>query len=312
MDKSNSVIGNINPMPQPTAMSPPAAKPPPTTMLSPKVIPSPRSMPSPWDMPPANAVSPSKAMPSTSVMPPPSIMGPSKLPPFSQRKVSAARDDLMLQMNDPELDELIKELQNRQRKNRAIGTSNQNCGLLKLPAEILNYIYEDVAADAYGKAVTPHLTDEQGKKVRPSLLGTCYQIYQEFSGVMWSPKYMRAKMFGGQGQSLVVTEPRLLHAIVNELLSSLMFDTRRTHTTNPTEHCQEDVDRHLYQHANAWIGYITSQCPGAFEYWSKFQIHVANTESDLGKLSMKHRPGDFIRIQGLTFLIKDKDKRRVI
>ncbi|SMQ54643.1 unnamed protein product [Zymoseptoria tritici ST99CH_3D7] len=254
-------------------------------------------------------------MPSPSVMPPPSIMGPSKLPPFSQRKVQAARDDLMRQMNDPELDELIKILQNRQRRNRATGISNQTCGLLKLPAELLNTIYEDVAADAHEKVVDANLMDAAGKKVRPGLLGTCHQLYSEFFSVFWSSKYIRCEMFGNQGETVVVKEPHFLFGIPRGLYNVLYLGPRRVLNVDPTRECQTEAFKRevppVRAFTNNWVGFWRPEHLNGSGMWSKFHVFVVDPESEVVARSLSVRPEDFVEFQGLI-LKYGKGKGRVI
>jgi hypothetical protein len=230
---------------------------------------------------------------------------------FSERKIKAAEKDLMQQMNDTELDELINSLKKRPRK-------NETCGLLKLPAELLNMIYEDIAADSHSKVVTPDLKDAEGKKVRPGLLGTCRQFYQEMSGVFYSAKYMRAEIFDPTGNSFAIHESRLLHAIVQGLYGCRLLG--RCHyyqDTDPIEEFRRSYSRHkkspASDFANTWFGCLTFQPSGKQEArWLQITMHVFNTDSDFYRQTVQWGSGVYIRLQGFTLLVGLSKEVRVI
>ncbi|KAF2168303.1 hypothetical protein M409DRAFT_53582 [Zasmidium cellare ATCC 36951] len=118
---------------------------------------------------------------------------------FSEHKVQRVLDSLR-DLNPTEFGDFQQVLQNYEPEKR-----NDECGFLKLPAEIRNRIYHYVAEDAHAAFVVPKnisatedtklaltLRDKDGKKVRPGLLGTCRQIFKEFHGIFYSADHIKA------------------------------------------------------------------------------------------------------------------------
>ncbi|SMR59080.1 unnamed protein product [Zymoseptoria tritici ST99CH_1A5] len=295
----------------------------PTGRTSPTPMPLPKATPPPKAMPPSSATAASNVTPA---MPPPSSM-PAMPPPsitttFSQRKVQAVKDHVMLQLTDSETDDLIKTLQNRQRKDRATGTSNQNCGLLLLPPEILNLIYEEVATDAHAKVTTHELKDAEGKKVRPGLLGTCYQIYKEFFSVFWSSSYIRCEFMTEPGVWMVIREPKLLHAIVHQLHRILVFDPCSGDPAARAARIEARLDKKStvpavgYDDSNNYFGtregFLTLPCLDKIGKWCEVSLMVQNPDSDVYRTIYGSRSGSHVNLQGFTLQLLEDEKLRII
>ncbi|EME48220.1 hypothetical protein DOTSEDRAFT_69985 [Dothistroma septosporum NZE10] len=162
---------------------------------------------------------------------------------FSQRKVQRLKQMLMQKAADSELDEVCDFLNQRPKKTQA------NCGLLKLPAELRNIIYEYVAEDAHAacqKPVDPDLLqgerwreavllcgrarqsrDFSGEKVCPGLLGVCHELFREFHSVFYSPRFIDARYHEAGTGWKHIKNPALLDAVVNQKHPVTVFDTIR-------------------------------------------------------------------------------------
>jgi hypothetical protein len=241
---------------------------------------------------------------------------------FSKRKVQAAKDHLMQNMTDTELDELQEYLRNRPRKVHSARTSTQSCGFFKLPAELRNYIYNDVAADAHAQVTTSDLKDANGRKVRPGLLGTCYQIYQEFFGVFWSPKYIHCEIFGRWGDTVGIAAPTLLHAIMHELYGSRVTTTHTNERLDAVEYCKNYMhglrnyslergrgpeSRHL-DFIDVWVGFVRPRGIGQTRQWTEVAVWLIHTDSPTYKSSCRYLR--YVELQGLTMNATVTDQRR--